>query len=225
MGRWVYRRPHFPAWKPKIPLARPGILPQPRRRRYWRPARRYLVQARPPYVVLSVAAQQVAGKVFVPRPKIRIRLPRPQAAHVKILLNRARAGQPVQLRRRVNKKPARPGLARPKIVLKRQQQAGHAIVRALRKIQRPQRIQPTKRAPAPGGRFEGKQGPIRRLLKAIQRMREGMQRRLLFRPKEIPPIIVPQPIVHAISRGEIVTAGAVEGDVTTAVAVRGEVYG
>lgn len=74
--------------------------------------------------------------------------------------------------------------------------------------------------------FVGKQGPIIRALRAVQRMRRRMRERLRWKPiEEIPPIVVPQVFVHAIPRGTVLTAGAVEATIFTAGAKRGRVGG
>lgn len=97
------------------------------------------------------------------------------------------------------------------------------VVRRRIRIKQPY-TQKVHRAPAPGGRFEGKQGPIIRMLQAVGRMRRKTQQRLRFRPRpeEVPPSQV-EPTVKAVSRGEIQTAGAEEAHIYVAGAKRGEV--
>lgn len=84
-----------------------------------------------------------------------------------------------------------------------------------------------RRILVPATPFVGKQGPIARMLKAVQRARRHIQARLRWkpRPEEFPPIIVPTAPVHAIPRGDVFTAGAVEAAVFTAGAKRGKVGG
>ena len=80
---------------------------------------------------------------------------------------------------------------------------------------------------APAEPFVGKQGPILvKLLKAVQRIRLRFQARMRWKPfEEIPPIVVPQDFVHAIPRGSVFTAGAVEAAIYTAGAKRGRIGG
>ena len=160
--RWVYRRPHFPVHKPKIPLTRGGFVKAPIRRRYQFRVRRRIVRARM-VMTFGVTAQQTFGQAF------------------------ARS-----LRRRAVQRHA----------------------------------QPLRRVPAPGGRFEGKQGPIQRMLKAVARMRRAMQARLRWKPRPefIPPVIPGVP-VHAIPRGTIQSAGAEAGSIFSAGSKRGKVGG
>lgn len=92
---------------------------------------------------------------------------------------------------------------------------------------RPKRIPALHRALIPPATpFVGKQGPIIRMLKAVQRVRRKIQQRLRWKPiEEIPPIVAPQVFVHAIPRGTVLTAGAVEATIFTAGAKRGRVGG
>lgn len=115
--------------------------------------------------------------------------------------------------------------AKQKIPLIRPEDAVKLVMVRRRKValRLPQRIGPKSKVPLHPP-FEGKQGPIKRFMRAVLRMREAMRRRLFFRPLEFPPTATPTPI-HAPPRGEIVMAGAVEGAIFSAGAKRGEIDG
>lgn len=130
---------------------------------------------------------------------------------------------PPIIRKRVRFKIPRPSAARAKIQIHRPGDTSRAIVRFLRRIKTQRRHKPIRRAQPLGGRFEGKQNPIIRVLREIGRMRRKIQQRLRFRPRpeEIPPT-APLP-TKSIVRGQIMVAGAEEAHIYVAGAKRGEV--
>lgn len=105
-----------------------------------------------------------------------------------------------------------------------QQAVTHAPIRRVR-IKPKQRIRPKIRRAVlpPVPTFVGKQGPIPRFLKAVLRMRRHMLARLRWKPRPefIPPVIVVPSPGHAIDRGSIYSAGAVEGSIYSAGSKRG----
>lgn len=114
---------------------------------------------------------------------------------------------------------------KPKIPLERPEQAVKLTIVKRRRLflRAPQRIGPKSKIPLPRTP-DGKQGPIKRFMRAVMRMREAMRRRLAFRPFEFPPTAPATPI-HAPPRGEIGMAGAVEGAIFSAGAKRGQIDG
>lgn len=89
-------------------------------------------------------------------------------------------------------------------------------------------IQPrVKHILPPDAPFVGKDTILIRMLRAVQRARRHIHARLRWQllPESVPPVVVPSAPVHAVPRGTVLTAGAVEATIFTAGAKRGRVGG